>query len=224
MSDLVKNINVFADHCGFPARRIFDDLFTLLFSHICTGKKEYQHLYPAVSYDPRTVQPLEGYRDADRDELMQLLVMLTAELDNAAPFEDVVTDKYGTLLQGDLGQFMTPTALSNAVRGFLEFTRESGNKRAEPTCGTGALVMGDLRQTYAVGGKDAVSHVDYSINDLDQRLVRIATVQVMYHSIRHEAPLKRLVAHNADLIRNYDSSPPFFAATSWRGVLPGQII
>ncbi len=83
--------------------------------------------------------------------------------------------------------------------------------------------MGDLRQTYEVGGKDAVSHVDYSINDLDQRLVRIATVQVMYHTIRHEAPLKRLVARNADLIKNYDSSPPFFVATSWRGLLPGQM-
>lgn len=219
MSNLLKNTNAFADHCGLPARHIFDDLFTLLYSHICAGKKEYQHLYPAVSFDARKVQPLDGYRDADRDELMRLLVMLIAELDNAVPFEDVVTDKYGTLLQGDSGQFMTPTPLSNAVSEFLGSAREGGNKRAEPSCGTGALVMGDLRHTYAVGGKDAVSHVDYSINDLDQRLVRIATVQVMYHSIRHEAPLKRLVVHNADLIRNYDTSPPFVAATSWRGVL-----
>ncbi|PDT50167.1 hypothetical protein CO661_00425 [Sinorhizobium fredii] len=156
--------------------------------------------------------------------MVQLLLMLREELNDAAPFEDVVTDKYGALLQGDLGQFMTPTAVSNAVSGFLGAAGEKGKKRAEPTCGTGALIMGDLRHTYAVGGKDGISHVDYSINDLDQRLVRIATVQVMYHSIRHEAPLKRLVAHNADLIRNYNSSPPFFVATSWRGMLPGQMI
>ncbi len=224
MSDLLKNTNVFADHCGFPARRVFDDVFALLYNYICTDKQEYKMLYPDVSYDPNTVQAVEGYRDVDREELVMLLLMLREELDDAAPFEDVVTDKYGALLQGDLGQFMTPTAVSNAVSGFLGANGERGNKRAEPTCGTGALVMGDLRQTYEVGGKDAVSHVEYSINDLDQRLVRIATVQVMYHSIRHEVPLKRLVAHNADLIRNHNSSLPFFVANSWRGVLPRQII
>ncbi|WP_146749556.1 hypothetical protein [Ensifer adhaerens] len=153
MSDLVKDTAVFADHCGFPARRIFDDLFALLYNHICTGKQEYYMLYPGVAYDPKTVEAVEGYRDADREELVRLLLMLRQKLDDAAPFEDVVTDKYGALLQGDLGQFMTPTALSNAVSEFLGAAGERGNKRAEPTCGTGALVMGDLRQTYEVGGK-----------------------------------------------------------------------
>lgn len=155
MSDLVKNTNAFADHYGFSARLVFDDLFTLLFNRICTGKKEYLHLYPAVFYDPKTVQAVEGYRDADRDELLQLLVMLTAELDDAAPFEDVVTDNYGALLQGEHGQFMTPTALSNSVREFVGAGAASGNNRAEPACGTGALVMADLRQTYAVKGRTA---------------------------------------------------------------------
>ncbi len=224
MSDLLKEVRSFADHSGLPATRIFDDLFALLYNYICTGSQEYKQLYPSVTYAPETVQSVEGYGDADLDQLMRLLLMLREELEQAAPFEDVVTDKYGALLHGDLGQFMTPTALASSVGEFLSATGAKGNKRAEPTCGTGALVMGDLRQCYAAEGKDGVSHVDYSINDLDLRLVRIATVQVMYHSVRHEAPLKRLVAYNADLIRDYDSSAPFFAATSWRGVLPGKIM
>ncbi|WP_429809813.1 N-6 DNA methylase [Ensifer sp. B1-9] len=128
------------------------------------------------------------------------------------------------MLEGDLGQFMTPTALSNSVSKFLGASETRGENRAEPACGIGALVMADLRQIYAMQGKDGISRVDYSINDLDQRLVRIATVQIMFHSIRHEAQLKRLVAHNADAIRDYNSSPPFFVATSWRAVLPGQLV
>ncbi|MCY1315018.1 hypothetical protein D9M69_02480 [compost metagenome] len=220
MSDLIKQMRAFADHCGCPARRVFDDLFALLYNYICTGKQEYNKLYPAVFYDPQTVQAVEGYREEERDQLMELLLVLRAELDDAAPFEDVVSDKYGALLPGDLGQFMTPTAVSTAVSRFLGAAEPSATKRTEPTCGTGALVMGDLRNSYAVAGRDGISRIDYAINDLDPRLVRIATVQVMYHSIRHEAPLKRLTAYNADLIKNYDSTSPFFVANSWRAALP----
>lgn len=95
MSDLLKEVRSFADHSGLPATRIFDDLFVLLYNYICTGSQEYKQLYPSVTYAPETVQSVEGYGDADLDQLMRLFLMLREELEQAAPFEDVATDKYG---------------------------------------------------------------------------------------------------------------------------------
>lgn len=198
----VKAIRTAADLNGVKERDVFDNIVVMLLTHTLMNSEGYFHLYLKPKFEPSIldfaggVQKLEGYQEAMNEVL--------ASLNGAAAFEDVVTDYYGKMLGRERGQHMTPPELVARMMGLLG-DKASANRVAEPTCGTGSIAMGYLRACYDKEGAAGLKATELLLNDIDLRLLRIAILQVMFHTIRHEAPVASIRAFRADLIKEYNA-------------------
>lgn len=199
--DAIKSIKEVAELISATPREVFDNVVTLMLSYTLINPSGYDHLY----LKPKFKAGLLGTVPVETTEAYEVayLAVLSA-MNDAAPFEDAITDYYGQLLRGDKGQFMTPGDLGYKITGFLDGDISSGIA-AEPTCGTGSLALGHLRRAFESDGAKGVQAIDLILNDLDIRLLRIAIFQVMYHTIKNDAPVSSIRAWHADLIQDYDS-------------------
>ena len=201
--DAIKAIERAADQAGVSAREVFDNIVISMLSHTFTNPDGYSHLYVRPRVDAALVGQIDFKGDIGAFGAAAIAVL--ASMNAAAPFEDVVTDYYGSLLVGEKGQFMTPASMGMALSALLG-DREPGARVAEPTCGTGSLALGHLRRLFEKDGAAGLRPVELMMNDLDLRLLRIAVMQVMFHTIKNEAPMASIKAWRADLIKEYEAT------------------
>ncbi|MGV2114237.1 N-6 DNA methylase [Agrobacterium salinitolerans] len=199
----IKAIEKAADLIGISQREVFDNIVTSMLSHTFTNPDGYSHLYLRPRFDAALTGEINIHGNVEAFGAALLAVL--ASLNAAAPFEDVITDFYGSLLVGEKGQFMTPGSLGLALSAFLG-DPASAIRVAEPTCGTGSLVLGHMRRVFEKDGAVGLRSVELMLNDLDLRLLRIAVMQVMFHTIKNEAPVASIKAWRADLIKEYEAT------------------
>ncbi|MEE9983295.1 hypothetical protein [Agrobacterium pusense] len=212
--DVIKMLKPIAEQNAIGVRDVFDDVVGLLYNRICADSLDYRSVYMSVSYDTDSLVSYERYGQSGAAALIKPAVQLVEIMKGTELFCDALTDIYGHLLSGERGQFMTPAKLASAAAAFMQ-PQESAAGRlecTEPTCGTGALVLAHLQSIYRAGGKQAVGHVHYRINDIDIRLARVAMLQIMFHSIHHECPLAEIMVFCGDTIKNYNSGRRIFRA------------
>lgn len=200
--EAIQSIKRAADQSETTVREMFDNVVLSMLSYTLTNPDGYSHLYLSPRFKATLIGSVDvkGAIEAFGAATLAVLESLNA----AAPFEDVITDYYGSLLVGQRGQYMTPSDLSEAVSKYLGDGGES-DRIADPTCGTGSLILGQLRQRYEIQGAVGLQSVEIVLNDIDMRLLRIAVLQVMFHTIKHEAPVASVKAWQADLIREYEA-------------------
>lgn len=194
------------------ARQVIDDLMQLA----C-------NLITEPAFIPGAFKnTLYCYRDGFRNELSHykeepkawaLLQELyfdyqRAILDNE-PFTDIVGMMYDENIgKNDMGQFLTPPDLANNLMPFL--IGAVAPKIVEPTrigdicgCGAGSLILGQIKGFIQGQGEEVAKHLHVVGVDLDVRMVRMTTAQVVLSSIFHRIPLGSFTSYRANAITEF---------------------
>lgn len=116
----------------------------------------------------------------------------------ANPFKDVLGETYETIAsrgrRACLGQFFTPDAIAHLMGAVLigndpqhAQAREDGQlwTVCEPTCGSGALLLGFLDTLIAAHGLGALRHWSVTGIDLDTLCARMCAAQVLSNVFLH---------------------------------------
>ena len=130
-----------------------------------------------------------------------------ARLVIARPFEDVLGTLYQMLgSQGhrsQLGQYFTPPHVADvmaaiAASDLLAGQAEAGTngrllRMCEPSCGSGALVLGFLRTLIERGGRDGPRRWSITAIDIDPLCARICAAQVLANAFLGQIELGELL-------------------------------
>lgn len=142
------------------------------------------------------------------NELQILAEMFMQSIKDSKPFTDLIGDLYGHQLKGNrLGQFLTPNKLAYGLGKIL--MQSSGEIKepvliGDPTgCGSGSLILGQLKATLELYGKNSIKNMDVLAVDIDMNLVKMTTIQVILNSIFHNIPLRSFSSHRANMITEY---------------------
>ena len=200
-----KPEQVWADLVQVGANYITERIFQLL-------------AYPAqeLSCSPLFRQELIHYKTDLKswDALKEAFELLLEEFEQAEPFTDLLGAKMGSLLGSRLSQFLTPAPVAQAAAKFLAIDAKMPLSISDLAgCGTGGLVLGQLRNMLAKGQHADLLNVDVVINDLDPLLVKAACFQIVLYSCFHRIPIGSLTAYNLDVITEYGDKHLFFG---WR--------
>lgn len=209
----IKAINHFAERADCTPREAFDEVVNYMLAYTMANPEGYAHLYLKPAFDPTFIGDVDPR--GQLEAFIAAMLAVTASMNEAEPFEDVLTDYYGSLLGAVRGQFMTPAELARSVALLLGDDNLNG-KIAEPTCGTGSLILGHLGRVFREEGRAGIGRMELILNDIDKRLLCIAVLQVLFHTIKNEAPVATLTAWCADLIKEYNTARPVLRTTSQR--------
>ncbi|WP_374553335.1 N-6 DNA methylase [Aquitalea pelogenes] len=148
------------------------------------------------------------YKDEPRaheivQELVQDFITLIKE---SEPFTDTLGMLYDEYLGQTLGQFLTPPDVAYVLAAINlqgeDFSQERGISDC-CGCGAGSLLLGSLRYIHETHGKEAIAKVHVSAVDLDINMVRMTAVQIVLHSILHQAPLASFRVSYGNAITDY---------------------
>lgn len=196
------------------AKAIVDDIVQLQFNTLASVLPLTYAATGVTWFDDRHLIALNEYRA--HPEAWSELVALSVEHQNlvaaSAPFTDLLSDFYGTLIAPKQArakaQHMTPTHLADMVMRFtlsksLPLRAGEPSRIGDPTCGSGALLLAHLRHRLETFGKDALACTYVLGNDIDPAMMKLATVQIGTSCLVHGLPLGGLMIYNADLITGY---------------------
>ncbi|SDG94770.1 N-6 DNA Methylase [Paraburkholderia phenazinium] len=164
----------------------------------------------SVWFDSQLVVELEDYRGHPEAwaELGDLGSDYLALVASAVPFADLLSDLYGGSIAKQQAaakaQHMTPADMADLLAPFANGADDHGPRRlGDPTCGSGALLLAELRNRLNRHGKAGVANTFVVANDIDPAMVKLATLQITMSSLLHKVPLGCLRMHRADLIKDY---------------------
>ncbi|MCA8448908.1 N-6 DNA methylase [Burkholderia vietnamiensis] len=192
------------------AKAIIDDLVQLQFNTLSSALPLAYAGTGVAWFDDRHLIALNEYRD--HPEAWAELVALSVEYQKlvaaSAPFTDLLSDFYGASIAQQQaaakGQHMTPADMADLLAPFASGADDHGPRRlGDPTCGSGALLLAELRNRFLRHGKAGVANMFVLGNDIDPALVKLATVQIALSSWVHKVPLGGLMVHHANLITEY---------------------
>ncbi|WP_430228334.1 N-6 DNA methylase [Paraburkholderia tropica] len=199
------------------AKAIVDDIVQLQFNTLASVLPLTYAATGVTWFDDRHLIALNEYRD--HPEAWAELVALSVEYQNlvaaSAPFADLLSDFYGTLIAPAQArakaQHMTPTHLANLVMRFTLSKSEpvragEPSRIGDPICGSGALLLAHLRHRLETFGKDALACTYVLGNDIDPAMMKLATVQIGTSCLVHRLPLGGLMVHRANLIGEYNDN------------------
>lgn len=199
------------------AKAIVDDIVQLQFNTLASVLPLTYAATGVTWFDDRHLIALNEYRD--HPEAWAELVALSVEYQNlvaaSAPFTDLLSDFYGTLIAPEQArakaQHMTPTHLANLVMRFTLSKSEpvragEPSRIGDPICGSGALLLAHLRHRLETFGKDALACTYVLGNDIDPAMMKLATVQIGTSCLVHRLPLGGLMVHRANLIGEYNDN------------------
>lgn len=144
------------------------------------------------------------YSDLEQDFNLYYETYLLAV--DTYPFKDIYSELMNELNSYDkkfLGQCMTPSSLvSSIIKMLMPSFLPKSFKSVEPTCGTGTKVLKMLE--LFVNSESPT--FDYIINDLDNRMVKIAAIQSIYNLYQNSDRAKdvNLLAMNVEVITEWN--------------------
>lgn len=181
--------------------------------HVCLllmNKQFIEVAFPRslYQYSSSFVPRLQHYKDEPKayEILKELCEDFIALIKHSEPFSDTVGMLYDEHLGQALGQFLTPPDVADVLAAIALVGADFNQVRhiTDPCgCGAGSLLLATLRCIYNTHGKEALSMVHLDAVDLDINMVRMATVQIVMHSILHQIPLGSLKIHHANTISQY---------------------
>lgn len=204
-----KALSETARQLNMREKEVFDEIIKLsVFSIFAHFDKPMNAQYDLVHVDPSFIGFDFNMPAPQLLALAELQSLLYKEMKAAEPFADVVSHFYEVEFinpKNKLGQFMTPQSLADGLAKFM-FSEQIVDQAVfgDPTCGTGSLILSSLREIYNTHGKCALADKTLMINDIDPVLLRIALVQILFHSFHHNAPLKFISIKCSDIIRDYE--------------------
>ncbi|VBG63394.1 hypothetical protein [Burkholderia pseudomallei] len=200
-------------------KAVLDDIVQLQFNVLATTTPMFCALTGGGAWFNDTyLIALDEYRDHPQvwAELLAVSQMYMDLVRTAAAFTDLLSDVYGAAIPTSqakaMAQHLTPVGLADGVTGFAERLTGEGNRPfnpnegrlvLDPTCGTGALLLAQLRQALKANGKAGVARMYVLGNDIDPAMMKATVVQIVLSSTMHGVPLGGLLVHCADLIRDY---------------------
>lgn len=152
--------------------------------------------------EPKTQHP---------EQVRQLLNLYTSAVEGTAPFTDLLGALYmsvavSTSQQNCMGQFFTPEHIAYLMAQMAmpepSHACVTGRlvKVAEPSCGSGVMVLQACRWIVASGGRDALKRYAFWANDLDALCARICAVQLMAQDSIHQMPFGELMVTCGDAL------------------------
>lgn len=187
LQQAIEQLNTYP--CAMSRRQVLDDLAQLTLNTVSVMTQG------VVWFHPDMLMSLERYqRHPEAWQCLQDAV--TCYLDTVKqhdPFTDILGPLYDTELGKEHGQFMTPPNLSDSAMRFLGGPSH-GDTIADPTCGTGALLLAQLRQRHDV-------HVIG--NDLNLGVLKVAACDLVVGSLTHQRPFQSLKLYCSDIIKEY---------------------
>ena len=198
---------------GRNTKQVIDDLIQMM-SNIITEPLFIERAFENTlwTYGSDFRNELSYYKKHPKawDELQNLSLMFMQAIKESEPFSDVVGLLYDLELKGnEFGQFLTPPDVAETI-GMLNVCMSK-----EPTelvnvgdmtgCGAGGMLLGFIRAYIKKFGKDSTKYLCIHALDIDMNMVRMTTVQIVLNSCIHRMPINSFVAHNCNVITEYEA-------------------
>lgn len=148
-----------------------------------------------IFYDDAQRKPFDDYSQDEFKLLGELGRIYISEVRESMAFDDVLSHLIDEHLGQDFGQFMTPSDASK-LAAEINLAIEPPNADSsiyEPACGTGGLVLAQLKSNYERNGKNGIARTEVVMNDIDPFMSKIAAVQVFIQSALHSLPLHTII-------------------------------
>lgn len=148
------------------------------------------------------------------NEILKTAYFLINTIQEDEAFNDLMSDfiESSNATNKRLGQFFTPKDISKLIAALIyssssiaEFEEEENKSIADPTCGSGSLILGSLQSLKNIKGftDEHYQKVNIYMNDIDEDLSKIAFFQVLLNSLFHMKPLGKIYVEAKNLITEY---------------------
>lgn len=190
----LESITKKAKHTS-SAKKIFEDLIQATFNSLIDSSEFTPY---KLNFDPRLRRELTAYKTQPElwNELGELSCIWLSAIKKSAPFTDVMGSVYDEHLGQQLGQFLTPPDLAEAVAAInVALSKdkiEADLKAGEPItmgdpngCGAGSLLLAWLRAFIAQHGEENLMSVVVEGQDLDASMVQLTAIQLYCGAVFH---------------------------------------
>lgn len=195
---------------GIKETKTISIVYQIAFGIIeCTGalKKPFQYNITSLNIKKEII-------DEYNNEILETAFLLIYTIQEDEAFNDLMSDfiEYNQATNKRLGQFFTPqdvaklmAALTYSSTSIEEFEEKENKSIADPTCGSGSLILGSLQALKSIKGftDEHYQKVNVYMNDIDEDLSKIAFFQVLLNSLFHMKPLGKLYVEAKNLITEY---------------------
>ncbi|MEZ9399271.1 N-6 DNA methylase [Vibrio splendidus] len=183
---LAKIINKTADKYGQSTDRILSDFVEMTYQYAVTGTYSQNYAFMQIEHN-------------------KFLTYLMDSMEKR-PYFDYFAELMVELNKFDkkkMCQCMTPPEVVSAITLILN-SKSSKQRMGEPTCGTGSFVLELVKNHVEL--KDPEKSFELIINDLDERLIKIAVIQCLFNLMVNnvdQLPDIQITAYQNDLIKEY---------------------
>ena len=197
---------------GRNTKQVIDDLMQMLCNLISEDifiKSAFKNTVISCNDDFRSELTYYKKNPVAWDELQVLAEMFMQAVKDSEPFTDLIGMLYDINIKGNknLAQFLTPPKVAF---GCAKILMSSTGPITEPVkvgdnagCGAGGLILGLLRATLNMCGKDSIKNMDVVAVDIDINMVKMTTVQVVLNSVFHNISVRSFSSHRANMITEY---------------------
>lgn len=192
-------------------KQVFDDIIQLSFNCLFSRHFQYSYSYKIEYWvDPNLINELTDYKKSPEawELLNEASLMFLGMFKNCEPFTDILGMLYDEYLGKVLGQFLTPPVVAEVM---ASLNLEVGKPITENTvigdtcgCGAGTLILGFLRAFNKKYDTQAFKHLEIINMDLDANMVRLSTIQIVFHCMVHKIEIGSLQVHWGNSLTEYN--------------------
>ncbi|MFS1911116.1 N-6 DNA methylase [Vibrio sp. 10N.286.48.B7] len=183
---LAKIITKTADKYGQSTDRILSDFVEMTYQYAVTGTYSQNYAFMQIEHNKFLTYLMNSMKKRPYfDYFAELMVEL---------------NKFD---KKKMCQCMTPPEVVSAITLILN-SKSSKQRMGEPTCGTGTFVLELVKNHVEL--KDPEKSFELIINDLDERLIKIAVIQCLFNLMVNnvdQLPDIQITAYQNDLIKEY---------------------
>ncbi|WP_432451739.1 N-6 DNA methylase [Agarivorans sp. QJM3NY_29] len=183
---LAKIITKTADKYGQSTDRILSDFVEMTYQYAVTGTYSQNYAFMQIEHNKFLTYLMNSMKKRPYfDYFAELMVEL---------------NKFD---KKKMCQCMTPPEVVSAITLILN-SKSSKQRMGEPTCGTGSFVLELVKNHVEL--KDPEKSFELIINDLDERLIKIAVIQCLFNLMVNnvdQLPDIQITAYQNDLIKEY---------------------
>lgn len=183
---LAKVISKTADKYGQSTDRILSDFVEMTYQYAVTGTYSQNYAFMQIEHNKFLTYLMNSMKKRPYfDYFAELMVEL---------------NKFD---KKKMCQCMTPPEVVSAITLVLN-SKSSKQRMGEPTCGTGSFVLELVKNHVEL--KDPEKSFELIINDLDERLIKIAVIQCLFNLMVNnvdQLPDIQITAYQNDLIKEY---------------------